>query len=157
MTAADFRQMALAFAGVVEGSHMGHADFRVDGKRIFCTLNGEETRGMVSLTPDQQKSFMAGHPDMFMPASGAWGLQGSTMVELSAAEPEVVGEALTCAWQRVRVAIAASGTKRVTKSRSKRRLKSATTQATKRAANSTTKSGAKSPARTRKAAKKRRR
>lgn len=116
MTASDFRRMALAFDGVVEGSHMGHADFRVGGKKIFCTLNAEETRGMVSLTPDQQKSLMGEHPGVFVPASGAWGLHGSTMVELSRADPEVVGEALTCAWQRVVAAMAQGAVKRARKS-----------------------------------------
>ncbi len=99
MKASEFRRMALALPDVVEGSHMGHADFRVGGKKIFATLNADETRGMVKLTPDLQKTFMREHPAMFVPASGAWGLQGSTMVDLSAANAEVVGEALTCAWQ----------------------------------------------------------
>jgi hypothetical protein len=37
MTADEFRRLALSFPEVVEGSHMGHADFRVGGK-IFATL-----------------------------------------------------------------------------------------------------------------------
>jgi hypothetical protein len=32
-----FRQIALSLPGAIEGSHQGHADFRV-GKRIFATL-----------------------------------------------------------------------------------------------------------------------
>lgn len=79
---------------------MGHADFRLSGGKIFATLNADETRGMVALTPEVQKEFVAQYPMMFTPASGAWGASGSTMVELSAADAEVVGEALTRAWQK---------------------------------------------------------
>jgi hypothetical protein len=86
---------------------MGHADFRLHGGRIFATLNADETRGMVALTPEVQKQFVARYPTMFTPASGAWGVSGSTMVELSAADPEAVGEALTSAWQRARDAVTA--------------------------------------------------
>jgi len=86
---------------------MGHADFRAGGKKIFATLNAEETRGMVSLTPEQQAEFLLSHPAMFAPASGAWGLNGATMVELAHADPEVVGEAMTLAWQAKQAAVAA--------------------------------------------------
>lgn len=105
MKASDFRRMALALQDVVEGSHMDHADFRVGGKKIFATLNSDETRGMVALTPDLQKAFVRDHPAMFVPASGAWGRAGSTMVELSVADTEVVGEALTCAWRAAQAAV----------------------------------------------------
>lgn len=110
MKAAEFRRMALALQDVVESSHMGHPDFRAAGKRIFATLNAEETRGMVALTPEQQKEFLRDHPAMFAPASGAWGVQGATMVELSRAESEVVGEAMTRAWQTAQARMAAQRT-----------------------------------------------
>ncbi|MEO7827896.1 MAG: MmcQ/YjbR family DNA-binding protein, partial [Allosphingosinicella sp.] len=55
----DFRRIALAFPGAEEGSHMGHADFRVGGK-IFATLGSpDEGWGMASLMPEQQEDFMA--------------------------------------------------------------------------------------------------
>jgi len=37
MTAADFRRLALALPEATEGSHMGHADFRVHNK-IFASI-----------------------------------------------------------------------------------------------------------------------
>ena len=36
MTADDFRRITLALEGAVEKAHMGHPDFRVNG-RIFAT------------------------------------------------------------------------------------------------------------------------
>jgi hypothetical protein len=47
MTTADFKRIALSLAGDEEGSHMGVADFRVDG-RIFATL-ASETQGYGNL------------------------------------------------------------------------------------------------------------
>ena len=51
VTADAFRRLALSLPEAVEGSHMGHADFRVCGK-IFATLGPDETWGMVKLTPE---------------------------------------------------------------------------------------------------------
>ncbi len=84
--------------GAVEGAHMGHPDFRVNG-RIFATLSPDRRKGMVKLTPDQQRVVLREHAAMFEPASGAWGRQGATMVILDQAEEETVGEAMTLAWQ----------------------------------------------------------
>ena len=81
MTAARFRRMALALEGVEERAHMGHPDFRVNG-RIFATLTDDGRKGMVKLTPAQQAAYVAESAGMFEPASGAWGRQGSTMVLL---------------------------------------------------------------------------
>ena len=98
MTAQDFRRIALAMEGAVESSHMNHPDFRVNGK-IFATIHADNQQGMVKLTPEQQERFMRENPGMFEPAAGAWGRGGSTMVIFKAATDEVVGEAMTLAWQ----------------------------------------------------------
>ncbi len=96
MTADDFRRIALGMRGVIESAHMGHPDFRVNG-RIFATLRPDHGRGMVKLTPDDQREFIAQHPSAFAPESGAWGRAGSTAVRLEAVDDEVLGEALTLA------------------------------------------------------------
>jgi len=98
MRADDFRRMALALEGVIESAHMGHPDFRV-GNRIFATLHAGDRFGMVALTPEQQRELLDEHPAMFSPEAGAWGRGGSTRVDLAAAQEEVIGEALTLAWQ----------------------------------------------------------
>ena len=64
MTEDDFRNIALGFDGAVEGSHMGHPDFRANG-RIFATLHGNGTTGMVKVTPAQQAEFLREHPKGF--------------------------------------------------------------------------------------------
>jgi hypothetical protein len=44
---------------------------------------------------------MDADPKTFVPAAGAWGRGGSTMVTLAKADAETVGAAMTLAWQRV--------------------------------------------------------
>ena len=81
MTSEDFRRLALALPEAVEQSHMGHPDFRVNGK-IFATLWPDDGWGMVKLTIDDQELFMRAAPATFSPVNGAWGRRGATRVEL---------------------------------------------------------------------------
>ena len=97
MTADEFRSLALSFPDTSEQAHMGHPDFRVGGK-IFATLGPDEEWGMVKLPVDQQASFVAADPEVFQPASGAWGRRGSTIIRLSSAKDLTVRQALIAAW-----------------------------------------------------------
>jgi hypothetical protein len=99
VTADEFRRMALALNGAIESAHMGHPDFRANG-RIFATLHGDMLFGMVKLSPEQQKDFMR-RDKAFAPENGAWGRQGCTRVTLADADEENVGEALTLARRNV--------------------------------------------------------
>lgn len=99
MTAADFRRIALSFAGAEESSHMGAADFRVDG-RIFATLASEKQGfGNIKLTPEQQADFVSEMPDMFLPVNGGWGRMGMTHVRLDKVSEDVLTGALETAWK----------------------------------------------------------
>jgi hypothetical protein len=100
MTADDFRDIALSMNGATEGSHMGHPDFRANG-RIFATLRSNDTLGMVKLAPEEQRQFMREHPKAFEPSSGAWGRQGCTDVLLAAADRATVRGAMVLAWEAV--------------------------------------------------------
>ncbi|MDH4064755.1 MAG: MmcQ/YjbR family DNA-binding protein [Acidobacteriota bacterium] len=98
MTTDDFREIALALHGVVEGAHMGHPDFRANG-HIFATLHRGDRTGMVKLSPDEQRVLLKSHPAVFGPSSGAWGRQGCTNVTLAAADSATVRGAMLLAWQ----------------------------------------------------------
>jgi hypothetical protein len=98
MRAQEFRRIALGLTDAIEGSHMGHPDFRVNG-RIFATLHPDNKFGMVKLPPDQQQRFVDENPDAFAPESGAWGRQGCTRVRLDTVDEDTLGEAMTIAWQ----------------------------------------------------------
>jgi hypothetical protein len=100
MTAAGFRRLALGLDGAAEGAHMGHPDFRIDG-RIFATLHADMKHGMVKLTPAQQQAFMRDAPGAFSPEAGAWGRAGCTRVILKAVDEELLGEAMTLAGQQI--------------------------------------------------------
>ncbi len=100
MTEDDFRDIVLGFDGAVEASHMGHPDFRANG-RIFASLHGNDTTAMVKLTPEQQAVFQRDHPTMFEPGSGAWGRQGYTKVMLRPAMAPAVRAAMLLAFQGV--------------------------------------------------------
>jgi len=86
--------------GAVEGAHMGHPDFRANGK-IFATLHPDLKTGMVKLTPAQQQTFVRDHPSAFAPENGAWGRQGCTAVRIDAVDNDVLGEAITLAWRNL--------------------------------------------------------
>ena len=100
MTADEFRRLALNLPEVVEGSHMGHADFRVGGK-VFATLGYPDERyGAAMLTPQDQDLLVKDHPKTFARAAGAWGASGSTHVLLRGASKRAVAIALEAAWRK---------------------------------------------------------
>ena len=103
ITAEDFRRVACSLPGAEEKGHMGHPDFRVGGK-IFATLGyPDQTWGMVKLTPEEQRVYVALDANVFVPVKGRWGLGGSTNVRLGTASEAVVHEALESAWRTAQV------------------------------------------------------
>lgn len=98
MTSEQFRRLALSLPEVEERHHMEHPDFRVGGK-IFATLGyPDKSCGMIKLTPEQQRTLVETHPAVFVPAKGAWGSRGSTLLRLKDANADIVREALRAAW-----------------------------------------------------------
>ena len=98
MTANEFRDLALSLPEAVEASHMNHPDFRVRGK-IFATLSPAGDWGMAKLPPDEQARLVRLEPDVFSPASGAWGRSSCTIIQLAGADRLTVKEALMAAWR----------------------------------------------------------
>jgi hypothetical protein len=101
MSTNRFRQIALSLPAAIEGSHQGHADFRI-GKRIFATLGyPDDNWGMVKLTPEQQFLLVEAESEVFRPVPGGWGKRGSTNLRLASATPAALRSALTLAWRNV--------------------------------------------------------
>src|SRR3954470_22374451 len=74
-----FRRVALGMADAIESAHMGHPDFRANGK-VFATIHADQIWGMVKVTPEQQQKFVHEYPAAFAPENGAWGRAGCTKV-----------------------------------------------------------------------------
>ena len=101
MSSSQFRRIALSLPDATEGSHQGHADFRV-GTRVFATLGyPDDAWGMVKLTPEQQSIVVESEPEIFRPVAGGWGKQGSTNVRLAKADQTTLRSALTMAWNNI--------------------------------------------------------
>ena len=105
-----FQRIALSMDGAIEGAHMGHPDFRANG-RIFATLYPDGQSGMVKLTPDQQQEIIDLDSSAFAPASGAWGREGCTTVRLDSIDEDTLGQAMTLAWKNTVKNPVAKGTK----------------------------------------------
>jgi hypothetical protein len=99
-----FQRLALALTDVVEMSHMGATDFRIQrGQklRIFATLSyAEKGLGTLMLTAEQQADFLKELPEYFSAVPGGWGRMGATLVRLDAPE-EVLAGALETAYRQV--------------------------------------------------------
>ena len=98
MTADDFRALVLAHDGAVEGAHMGHPDFRANG-RVFASLHTQDRFGMVKIDPAEQRVLLRDHPESFTPSPGAWGRQGCTNVILADAGKTAVRGAIRLAFE----------------------------------------------------------
>ena len=101
MTPDEFRAIALKLPDATEGAHMNHPDFRV-GKKVFATLGYPSADyGMVKLNPEQQEMLIAAEPKVFSAAKGAWGRQGSTLVNLRMLNGKTARSALQMAWKNL--------------------------------------------------------
>lgn len=97
MTADKFRRLALGLPATVEGAHNGHPDFRVEN-RIFASLGPDGTWGMVKVPLGVQEELIDAEPEVYRPATGAWGRSGATIVTLKGARVGSVRAALSAAW-----------------------------------------------------------
>jgi len=93
MNAAQFIKIVLGVPGAVEGAHMGHADFRLNG-RVFASLGSDEDFGVVGLGEDDQARMVSAWPGQFEPMGGAWGARGWTKVLFPASRAGPVREAV---------------------------------------------------------------
>ena len=97
MTAADFRRIALSLPGVEEVSHAGLPAFRLGRRRFASLASQSEGYGNLTLTLEEQTSFVEEAPEIFLPIPGGWGKTGHTHIRLAAANEDVLTGALRTA------------------------------------------------------------
>jgi len=96
-----FKSLALALPEVEELPHFEMASFRWHNK-IFATLRESDSRAMVQLSPTDQDVFCAFDGGAaFYPVPNSWGKRGSTFVNLAAVRPDMLTDAMNCAYQNL--------------------------------------------------------
>lgn len=98
VTIAQARKIFLSMPHAEEREHMGHPDFRVNGK-IFGTLWPVESRAVVKLTLADQAAVVQMDPDAF--SLNAWSHQGATNVHLRHLNATRFRTLVDAAWRNV--------------------------------------------------------
>lgn len=95
-----FRDLALGFANVNEQPHFDKQSFRVN-KKIFATLDVKHNKATLKLPEVDQFVYCSYDKSIFFPATGSWGKQGWTIVELEKVSLTMIKEALGKAYNHV--------------------------------------------------------
>lgn len=95
-----FRTMALTFEGAEELPHFEKTSFRIN-KKIFATLDIENKRACLLLSPVDQSAFSAYDSNIIYAVPNKWGMKGATYMELDKVKKEVCIDALTVAYCKV--------------------------------------------------------
>lgn len=80
--------------------HFGKPSFRVR-KKIFAALSMEKKTLTVKLNLVDQSVFCDYDASTFAPATGAWGRQGWTIIQLKRVRKSMLKDAITLSWREV--------------------------------------------------------
>lgn len=100
ISAISFRKTANSFEQVSEKPHFHKTSFRVKGK-IFATLDQLANQATLKLTAADQSVYCLMRPSFAFAATGTWGKQGWTLIDLTKAPKQLVTEALQKAYAQV--------------------------------------------------------
>jgi hypothetical protein len=103
ITITQFRQYALAYPDTAEVPHFDKTSFRVGGK-IFATADAARNRATLMLSPEDQDVFCAFDRAAMYPVPNSWGRKGATYAELERVRADLLQDALSCAYRRIRSA-----------------------------------------------------
>ena len=95
-----FRQLALSFPETTEEPHFEKTSFRIR-KKIFATLSVMDHSAVLKLSEIDQSVFCSFDRTMIYPATGAWGRQGWTIVNLKKVRKDMLADALATAYREV--------------------------------------------------------
>jgi predicted DNA-binding protein (MmcQ/YjbR family) len=95
-----FRQLALSFPEAVEEPHFEKTSFRIR-KKIFATLSVAGNSVTLKLSEIDQSVFCSFDRTIIYPATGAWGKQGWTIIDLKKIRKNMLKDALATAYFEV--------------------------------------------------------
>ena len=101
MTADEFRQMALEFAGTETVPHFERVGFKVAKRRMFATYLEADNTANIFLTPEEQRTFCRIDEQNIFPVPNKWGEKGATTFMLSKLDASIVREALMSAYSEI--------------------------------------------------------
>ncbi|MBA4168616.1 MAG: MmcQ/YjbR family DNA-binding protein [Chitinophagaceae bacterium] len=96
-----FRQLALSLDGVYEKPHFERMAFRTT-KRIFATLQEEQSTVNVKLSPEDQSVFCLFDSSTIYAVPNKWGQQGWTTINLKLVKKSMLMDALRTAFAAAR-------------------------------------------------------
>lgn len=94
------RKIALSYEGATAVPHFEKPSFRIN-KKIFLTLDEKNKRAAVKLSPVEQSVFCVFDSAIIYPATGAWGKQGWTLIELNSIKKELIRDAINSSYCNV--------------------------------------------------------
>lgn len=100
ISAGTFRKMALNFNQVSEKAHFNKVSFRIKAT-IFATLDCEKKSASLKLSATDQSIYCQIRPAFSIPANGAWGKQGWTIIDLNTISKSILTEMLKKAYINV--------------------------------------------------------
>jgi predicted DNA-binding protein (MmcQ/YjbR family) len=100
-TQAAVQKFAMSLPGVIELPHFDKTSFRVS-KKIFLTLNSKENRVCVKLNELDQSVFCADPSGSVYPVPNKYGKMGWTLISLKTVHPDLLKDAIKCAYNQVK-------------------------------------------------------
>jgi len=95
------QKLALSLPEVIELPHFDKPSFRIS-KKIFLTHNTKENRVCVKLSELDQSVFCSDPSGSIYPVPNKFGKRGWTLINLKTVHPDLLKDAITCAYNHVK-------------------------------------------------------
>src|SRR5690554_4965521 len=99
MTAAEFVDVVSSFPEVVEHAHFNRRAFKINGRRIFATLDEKGHSANLKLSLVDQSVFCGYDGHAVYPVPNKWSLHGWTTFELDKIPKALMLDAVNTAYQ----------------------------------------------------------
>ena len=98
------KEQLLAFVSMLgeveESPHFDKLSFSIK-KKNYLKIDEAKNSVTVKLTPEEQSAFMAFDKSIIYPASGKWGKDGWTIIDLEKVNSDTLADAVRCSYCNV--------------------------------------------------------